>query len=684
MDVATLLYGYRPIHADDVRRKALALHSGYGIAKEMGRDVSAADFFAQARESAMNRFGGGAQDSYATTVLSIVNSFQPHIDPFLGLVLNTIVVQMNFQTRLSINGVMGPPEAVLFEGAQEMFPVAMMHGNTTVGIHITDLPDSDWMPEWANRHPSIEINIDGVFRVLPGEVASRLDALGRSRIGAIMLVAPGIDWGDLPLWQRYATVTDRVSKHTVYCVAGQAEMCVAAAREIQHRYPDVRVDLRLYTRTTPAGSDYRGILVFSGIEGLPEIVIKPGVQRRCSFVEATPKAGDIHAGATIVDYFNGRTDRIEYRASADGQESIGRWEPIEIRRPFLLSSSAPLPAEARERISDNTEVFHTLAILEKGILIPSQDPGHAIYVHATGNAEILMDYGDEGRNVVSSPIYRNSVVEADDIRYGVLKADRVVRVRGAAMPLMFTPLLHKWHSHFMIQCLPRVRIARDLGRDVTILLPHDMRAKQLEMLAVLGFGADRIIQMPPGAMVQADELIVPRAWRLAFTEYSMAIYQEIADSFDTRHLPTPKRVLISRESRKSWRNMLNYESVRSMLVTEYGFEVVAAEKLTLEEEVATYANAEIVVGAEGAGMYGAVFSRPGAIYLTLCDEDCVMPILGTLAQVRGIDIGYVFGESMRADVDVERRLPFGHADFMIDLERVERAIQAAIARSKRS
>jgi hypothetical protein len=682
MDVATLLYGYRPIRADDVRRKALALQSGYAIAKELGRDISATDFFSQAGEIATHRFGGGAHDSYATTTLSIARSFQPHIDPFLGMVLNTIVVQMNFQSRLSIDGVMGPPEAVLFEGAQEMFPIAMMHGNTTIGVHITDLPRDGWMPEWANRHPSIEINADGTFRALPDEVAARLDALGRSRIGAVMLVAPGLNWGDLPLWQRYAEIADRVSKHTIYCIAGQAEMCVITARDVQERYPHIRVDLRLYSRPTSTGADYRGILIFSGVDGLPEILVRPGVQRNCSFVEATPKDGCIHPGAEIVDYFNGRADRIEYRNSTAGQEAIGRWEPAGIRYPFLLSSSAPLPAEARERISDNTEVFHSLAILEKGILIPSQDPGHAIYVHATGNAEIIMDYGDEGRNVVSSPIYRDSTIDPDGVRHGTLKADRVIRVRGAAMPLMFTPLLHKWHSHFMIQCLPRVRIARDLGRDVTILLPHDMRAKQLEMLATLGIGEDRIVKMPQGALVQADELIVPRAWRLAFTEYSMAIYQEIADSFATQHLVTPKRVLISRESRKSWRNMLNYESVRSMLVNEYGFEVVAAETLTLEEEVATYANAEIVVGAEGAGMYGAVFSRPGTIYLTLCDEDYVMPILGTLAQVRGIDIGYVFGESMRADADVQRRLPFGHADFVIDLDRVERAVQAAIARTK--
>jgi hypothetical protein len=56
-----------------------------------------------------------------------------------------------------------------------------------------------------------------------------------------------------------------------------------------------------------------------------------------------------------------------------------------------------------------------------------------------------------------------------------------------------------------------------------------------------------------------------------------------------------------------------------------------------------------------------------------------MPILGSLAAIRGFDIGYVFGESFRSDRDVERRLPFGHADFIIDVDRLSQAVRHAIS-----
>ena len=44
--------------------------------------------------------------------------------------------------------------------------------------------------------------------------------------------------------------------------------------------------------------------------------------------------------------------------------------------------------------------------------------------------------------------------------------------------------------------------------------------------------------------------------------------------------------------------------------------------------------------------------------------------------------GYVFGEAMRADSDLSRRLEFGHADFVVDLERVETAVRAAIKKAE--
>ena len=681
MDATNLLLGFRPATSPDFRRKALSLRSAHHILEAIEEPRSLSDLASFAGEALTCRFGGAAQDSYFTTFLSVVRAFDPTFDVLLAATLNSIVLQMNFQTRLSIDGVMGPAEAVLYEGAAELYPILMTHGNTTLGVHISTKSGEGWLPAWANAHPALEVNQEHALRMTPENYALHLDACGRSRIGAIMLALPGLDWGDISFGHRYAAIAHKFSRHTICCIAGTAEMTLAVARQLNERYPDVRFSLRLYARKIGNASEYRGIIVASGFAELPDIVIEPGARRMCSFVEAAPKDAELLPSVELVDYFSGRFDRIEYRQDEAGvTQAIGRWEPAEIRRPWLLSSSAPLPEEARGRISDDTEIFHSLARLKGGFLIPSDGPGHSIYVHATGEGEVITDYGDEMRRILETPIFQNVKLGEDGINRAQLKADRILRVRGGAMPLTFTPTLHKWHSHFMIQCLPRVRIARDLQDDIKFLVPEDLRSKQLEMLAALGYPEDRIVRMPAGAIIQAEELIVPRAWRLAFTSYTADIYRELGEQYLGKGRSGPRRLLISRESRKSWRNMLNYESVKSLLIDDYGFEVAAPERLSLADEISLYAGADIVVGAEGAGMYGAAFSRPGSVYLTLCDEDYVMPILGTLAHVRDIDVGYVFGESMRADADLPRRLPFGHADFVLDVERVEQAVKAAIAR----
>ena len=686
MDVSSLLFGYRPAQATDLRRKALALRSGYGIAQMRGYEGALEAFVDAAGVAATHCFGNDGHDSYATTALSIIAAFQPGLDMFLAAVLNGIVLQLNFQTRQVIDGVGGPPEVVVFEGIDAYFPIAMVHGNITGGLQVAQTGGAIDVPNWAQDNPALEIATGHVIRSHIDHIAHDIAALGRNRIGALMLV---LDPSSEPIAvaERFASIADFFTKHTVFCVAGNAEMVLTSANQMQRKYPDIHIDVRLYEAFVGGAVEYRGIMVTYGLPQLPEISVASTIERSTKFVEAMKAEADV-MGVSIVNYFMGGT--VAYRESGQNGDNtsskpnsiqIGNSEEAKLRQPFLLSASAPLPDEARGRISDTTELFHSVALLERGMLIPSQDANHAIYAHATGRAEIVVDYGDEGRNVIASPLYRDSVLNSEGERVGRLKTTRILRVTGAAMPLMFTPLLHKWYSHFIIQCLPRVQIMRDLDREIKMLLPFDLGEKQMKMLEILGYGRDRIVMMPTGAFVQADELFVPRAWRLAFGAYSAQIYDEIAAHFDVRTKETPRRVLISRESRKTWRNMLNYEAVKAMLVADYGFTVVAPEKLTLEEEVATYSNAQIVVGAEGAGMYGAVFSQSGTIYLTLCDEDYVMPILGTLAHIRHIDIGYVFGEAIRADADVIRRLPYGHADFVVDIDRVEQAVQAAIAKA---
>lgn len=354
------------------------------------------------------------------------------------------------------------------------------------------------------------------------------------------------------------------------------------------------------------------------------------------------------------------------------------FETVRIKRPIALIATAPLPEEARRHISMDQLFPHVAFGFRNGAIAASSDPYHATYLHFDGEGRLLDDVG-EFSNLVNAPIYRNSTVDSQGVRRGRFRADRQIHVEGAAMPLAFTPTMHHFHSHFLLQCFPRILIIRDLGLDATVLVAGDLRRKQRQMLNLVGIPDHQIVPIPYDTLVSADHMIVPQPWPLVFSSYTLRIYEELA-----RTAPTTAaghhRVLISREQRTSWRNLHTYRAVQDMLVSRYGFEILRPELLSLEEEIQIYKTAEIVIGAEGAGLYSAVFAGAGQTYLAIGDEDYIMPILGSAASGRGFDVGYVFGESYRADSDVRRRLPSGHADFVVDPEAVAALVERIISR----
>lgn len=666
MDATTLLYRFRATTIEDMPGKRRALASAFKTVRSLRPDLTFDEFIELSADVLARKYGGDAQDCYVTSSMSVVKMFNKNIDVYIASVINSIVIQMNFQTRIFLDG----GQSIVFDGNSEYFYPAMLHGNGTQGICVTTCAEVE-RPEWVNAGPSIEVNCSQVY-VLPSDrVTEYLNANGSKKLSALLMVELDFAGNAIDLAERYAYLAGRISPHTIFCLAGSAESIFSAMADMAARYPDIVVNLKVYSVRSGSGVHHKAIAIFSGMSEIPAIMLGPSLSLPCSFEHSV--AADSSGSTRFVSYASGFAEGYE---SLDKGAVTGLWERSLVRKPFLLSSSAPLPDEAKERISAELDVYHSLMEIDGGMLIQSSDSSHAQFLYASDDGRVFNDYSDSPAN---TPLYRQAVVDENGLRRGRLTANRLVRVKGTAMPLMFTPTLHTWHSHFMIQCLPRVRIARDLGESITFLVPHDIRRKQLEMLRLLGAGEDRIAFIDRTDVVRADKLSVPCPWRLMFTPYSASIYDEIASRVEKFEGNTPKRMLISRESRKSWRNMINYDMVRDLLVDEFGFTVVAPERMSLAEEVATYANADVVVGAEGAGMYGAVFSRPGVKYLTLCDEDYVMPILGTIAEIRQLEIGYVFGESFRADTDVARRLLTGHADFTIDLGRVEKAVRRALA-----
>jgi hypothetical protein len=126
--------------------------------------------------------------------------------------------------------------------------------------------------------------------------------------------------------------------------------------------------------------------------------------------------------------------------------------------------------------------------------------------------------------------------------------------------------------------------------------------------------------------------------------------------------------------------MLTYPAVSAILKERFGFEEIRPESLSLDEEIRLYRDARIMIGAEGAGLYSACYGRPGSTFVSIGDEDYIMPVIGSAASVRGFDVAYIFGESLRADSDVRRRLSVGHSDYVVDPIAVASMVESLLGR----
>lgn len=392
--------------------------------------------------------------------------------------------------------------------------------------------------------------------------------------------------------------------------------------------------------------------------------VQADIEHPCEIASAIPRVLENEPGYTALPYFT----------AADGAPH----EVVKIKAPLAVVASAPMPEEARRHVSADQLFPHTAFGFTNGAIASSIDTFCVTYLHFDGAGRLIDDVG-ESFNLANSGIYRDSTVDEAGVRRGVLKTQSRMFVKGAAMPLTFTPTLHHFHSHFLLQCFPRILILRDLGIEASILVPPTLRKKQREMLHMAGIADDKIVTIPADAIVQADELIVPQPWPLVFSPYTLRIYDEMARKVRGGSKTPNRRLLISREQRTSWRNMLTYDAVRQMLVDRYKFEVMRPETLSLEDEIIAYRDAAMMIGAEGAGLYSAVYARPGQTFMAIGDEDYIMPILGSAASGRGFDVAYVFGESLRADADVARRLPAGHSDFVIAPQKVAELVDRVMA-----
>ena len=229
--------------------------------------------------------------------------------------------------------------------------------------------------------------------------------------------------------------------------------------------------------------------------------------------------------------------------------------------------------------------------------------------------------------------------------------------------------------HWMTWVIPRLHMIEKAGyklEDFDKILINTVGFEfQRKLIKFLGIPSHKIIgTMPYGGVFKAKTLVTTSL--PSFLQTPHFVTDSLREKFLKPELYSedrPKIIYLSRN--KGTRKILNEHELFNYL-KNMGFEIVYPEQMEVDEQVATFANADIVLGQHGAGLTNLCFCKPSTKVIEIFNED-----------LKGyIDSGYF---RICSNVKLDHYVMFGepvpgpNIDMRVDIEKLEKTIELLLS-----
>jgi len=192
-------------------------------------------------------------------------------------------------------------------------------------------------------------------------------------------------------------------------------------------------------------------------------------------------------------------------------------------------------------------------------------------------------------------------------------------------------LYSSWNNyyHWILEHLPKLRALNyyknSAGKEPAIIIPSDPPSYILQPLDLFNIDRDDCIEWDFIAL-DLDTLVLP-AYPEANPENLHWLRTNLRQSIEENSLDNPpQRIYISRENAPK-RRIENRSEVIEVL-SDFGFEKVIAEDLSLSKQIQLFSNADVILGAHGAGLTNILWSDDTTIFEihndTVRDHYCVL------------------------------------------------------------
>jgi len=232
------------------------------------------------------------------------------------------------------------------------------------------------------------------------------------------------------------------------------------------------------------------------------------------------------------------------------------------------------------------------------------------------------------------------------------------------------------HAHTLMQGVPRLDLFRraiDFDAVDRVLMNVSAPPVMREAIARVGFGPDRVVEVPDETPTLVCERLlaapcIPQnsgtpGWGLEFLRALFGVPGPTRPD-------GPARLFVVRGTHDA-RGVVNHADVAALLETR-GFVTVSMDDLTLDEQAAMFAAADVVVGVHGAALANLVYARPGTHSVELIGANTLNWVYAPLSWAAGLEHDLVIG------VEPAPPLPFWtwqrDADQIVDVERLGRLV----------
>ena len=180
-------------------------------------------------------------------------------------------------------------------------------------------------------------------------------------------------------------------------------------------------------------------------------------------------------------------------------------------------------------------------------------------------------------------------------------------------------------GHWMLSHLARLAlVASAVGlRGRPLIVGENITANQLECLSLMGFDSSALIRLRKGRLARFGTLWAPVMPHCLVKDGMMVWAPGIIDFLRQRlgvsnHAGAGRqrrRLYLTRQTAR-WRRVLNEDALLAVL-NHRGFELVDPGTLTIRQQLELAADAEVIVGAFGAGMNLLLFAPADAAIIEL-------------------------------------------------------------------